>query len=1098
MYIILTKKIWTPTRFIAKLLLIMRLTTFILIVGILQVSAAGFAQKITLNEKNTPLAKVFEKISAQSGLDFLAPASILKGSKPVSLSVNNLELKEVLQKLFAGSQFEYKIAEKSIVISRKQPSFLEKLKENIDDVFQTRIDVRGRVLDSLGGPLQGASIRVKRTGKVVNSNATGEFTIPGLEEIDVLQVSYIGYKIQEVKVTTEPMKIWLKASNEKLDEVMVIGYGNTTRRLSTGSTGKVSGEDITKQPVSNPILAMEGRVPGLFITQNAGFSGANVSVVIRGQNSLDFNNAAPLYIIDGVPFESKPIAETSRAKTFSAVGSFSPLNSINPADILSIDVLKDADATAIYGSRGANGVILITTRKGDTGDTQVSFNISHGFGKITNNIELLTTQEYLKLRQQAFDNDHVVATAANAPELKVWDQNAYTNFPDLLIGKTAQQTTAGLSISGGNAYNKFLFGGNLRKESTVFNSKTADKAAQFRMSAQHKSSNNRFTADVAVFYNLDNNTIPNYGLSLTNYGMPPNYPIYKADGTLNWEAGFTNPLAGFNNMKSLKTSNLNANTTLQYNILPGLDLKAMGGYNLINVEGSEINPASAQNPAFDPFPLIFQYTNYVRTYIAEPQLTYKIASGKNKINLLLGGTWQQTETVQPYFIVATFNDIKLVNSLGAQDFLSKSSDYSDYRYASVFGRAEYSWDGRFLLSANIRRDGSSRFGTNNRFGTFGSIAGAWIFSQENFIREQLPWLSFGKLRASYGTIGNDKIAEYAYQANYGASIDYGASTTLAPRRIANPYLQWEKTKKMDIAAEFGFLKDRILFSATYYRGRVSNLLGDISLPDQTGFASYIANLDALIQNKGFEFELNTINMAGDDFRWTSSFNLTIPENKLLKFPDLANSSSYANRYVEGESLNLRTVYRSEGIVDGIARAKDMNGDGVVSEGIFANGKGDQIVYGSNDPKLYGGFNNSFKYKRFQLDVFFQGIKRTATRGDLNFSAYPGLSYNIPKSMLGVGLKPSYTYGTPATDAYSFFTGSDMAVEDASFIRLKNVALSYNVPSSFTKKLGMSSLRIFTQGQNLLTITNYKGLDPETLSTQVPPLKMFTAGISATF
>ena len=1080
-------------KYTSKIWLIMRLTTVILIATLMQVSAAGFAQRITLKEHKTPLENVLQKIRVQSGYDFLFDRKVITKIKMVNIAVTNVSLHDALNSLLTGLPLTYTIDGKTVLIKRKEEGLLENFVRYLE-----LINVKGTVLDEKGLPLPGASIRVKGTSKFTVSNFQGAFELPDVDENETMQISYVGYEPVEVKAKSNLGTISLKLIDSKLDEVMVIGYGTTTRRLSTGSTGQVTGDVITKQPVFNPILAMAGRVAGLAINQSAGYAGANVSVVIRGQHSLDASNAGPLYIIDGVPFESRPISETAGAKSFGATGGFSPLNNINPSDILSIDVLKDADATSIYGSRGGNGVILITTRKGTAGDTKVSLDISHGFGKVTNKIELLNTQEYLDLRRQAFKNDNITPTTGNAPALLTWDQNAYTNFPDLLIGKTSQQTTAGISISGGDTYNQFIFGGNLRKESTVFNSKSADKAAQFRLSSQHKSKNKRFSADVSVFYNVDNNTIPNYGMNFSNYGMPPNYPLYKPDGSLFWAAGFTNPLAAFKTTKSLKTSNFNANTTLRYTILPGLDIKATGGYNMINVEGSEINPPEAQNPASFIFPTIFLNNNYIRTYIVEPQLNYKIARGKSKFNILLGGTWQQTESVQPYWMFATFTDVKLVNSLGALDVLAKSSGYSDYRYSSGFGRVEYNWNDKFLLSGNIRRDGSSRFGPNNRLGTFGSVAGAWIFSQESFIKAKLPWLSHGNLRMSYGSVGNDKIPEYDYQSNYGSSIEYGPNTTLTPRRIANPYLRWEQTRKLDIAADFGFIKDRILFAATYYRNRVGNLLGTIALPDQTGFSSYRANLDALLQNKGVELELNTVNIANQAFRWTSSFNLTIPQNKLIKFPDLSSSQDYANRFIVGESINVRALYRSTGFVNGIATVEDVNGDGVITPGFNANGQGDRIAYGSPDPKYYGGFNNSFTYKNFQLDVFFQGIKQTATRGDLNFGSYPGSSYNIPRSMLDIGFIPSSSSGTAASNAYSFYTGSDSAVEDASFIRLKNVALTYNVPSKFGKKLGMTGLQIFSQGQNLLTITNYKGLDPETLTTQVPPLKMFTAGIRATF
>lgn len=1074
----------------------MRLTTFILFTAILQAGAAGYAQKITLNERNAPLMKVFDKISKQSGLDFLVPASLLKESKPVNLRADNMELTQVLDQLLKDSPFSFKIAQKSVVVSRKEPSLMDKLRNLTKEAFTADIEVHGRVLDSLSGPLAGASVRVKRTGKIVTTNSNGEFVLQGLQESDVLEVSYIGYLLKAVPVRPELMLIRLEAGTTKLDEVMVMAYSNTTRRLSTGSSSQVKGADLTKQPVSNAIVAMEGRVPGLFITQTAGYAGANASVTIRGRNSINplAGSSAPLYIVDGVPFGSNPVEKSIGG--FNPALDFSPLNTINPAEIESIDVLKDADATAIYGSRGANGVILITTKKGRAGRTDVNVDFSQGFGEAGNFVEMLGTSEYLNIRRQAFANDNITPTAANAPDLVTWDQNAYTEFSKLLIGNTSHQTNAGISISGGSAYTQFTLGGTFRKESTVYYSQSGDQAVQLRLSVQHKSTNSRFATSASVSYNMDNNKVPNYNMNLANYGLPPNYPLYNLDGSLYFGPGYTSPLSAFNATKGLKSANLNATVSIRYTILPGLDIKANGGYNLIDVKGTMISPASASNPAFNALPQVTLNNNYIRTYLAEPQITYQLATGKSKLNLIAGGTWQQTETVQPFWILGNYSNINLVNSLNAISLIAKSSDYADFRYVSVFSRAEYNWDDKYLISANIRRDGSSKFGVNNRFGNFGSAAAAWIFSKENFVTENLPWLSFGKIRASYGTVGNDKIRDYGYQSSFSASAPYGPQNSLSPSRISNPYLKWEQTKKLDIALDLGFLRDRILFSTVYYLNRSNDLLGDVPLPDQAGFSYYTANFDATVQNRGLEFELNTVNMDNGKFRWTSSFNLTIPENKLVSFPGLS-ASTYNNQYVVGESLNLRTVFQSAGIVNGIATVVDVNGDGVITNGINANGKGDYIVYGNNDPEYYGGINNTFTYKGFQLDVFFQGVSQTATRGDLNFGTYPGTGYNLPKSMANTGLKYSSNTSTAAGSKYFYYTNSDLAVESANFLRLRNVSLAYNVPAAFSKKIGMSSLQLYARGQNLLTFTGYKGLDPETLSNQVPPLKMFVAGFRIT-
>ncbi|MEJ2883601.1 SusC/RagA family TonB-linked outer membrane protein [Pedobacter sp. GR22-6] len=1063
----------------------MRLIIVLLSTAILQVSASSYGQSVTLKHKNASLARIFTEIRKQTGYDFFYSDQMISASNKITIDLKNASLKQALEQIFANQPLSFELAEKTVIVTPKQTSLLDRL----SNLFNN-IQVSGRVLNKDGLPLQGVTIFVKGSNQSVYSNATGYFSLRNVDEQSVVVFRSVGFLTRELNAQADMGNVILEISNSKLDEVMVVAYGTSSKRLATGSISSVSAEDIVKQPISNPILTLAGRTPGLFISQSAGYAGATYSASIRGQTSLGFNASTPLYIVDGIPFGDKPVEQT--AGGFGILG-FSPLNNISPDEIESISVLKDADATAIYGSRGANGVILITTKKGRPGKTSVNVDVNTGFSTVTNKLEMLGTEQYLDIRRQAFANDNVVPTAANAPDLQTWDQSAYTNYPELLTGRTAHQTKAAFHVSGGDVANQFLFGGNYRRESTVLRASTADEAFQFHSNMQHKSLDNKFTASVSVSYNMDNNAIPNYSLSNQNYALPPNYPLYNPNGTLYFGPGFTSPLAAFNSTSSLKSTNFISSAAFRYHILPGLTLKADLGYNHNNVFASTISPAEAFNPLTN-----FQQTsnlsnNYVKTLIAEPQITYMKSWGRGKLNALMGGSWQQTQSVQPYFLIGTFANKQLATSLSALTLLAKSSGYTDYKYDSGFARVEYDWDGKYLFSGNVRRDGSSRFGDQEPFGTFGSAALGWIFSKEQLITEQFSFLSFGKLRASYGAIGSDKsLVDYAYLSTYFAGQAYGPVSSLTPSRILNPYLKWEVTKKLDVALELGFFKDRIFISGNYYSNRSSDLLASKPLPAQTGFNQVSGNIPAVVQNKGVEFELSTTNIQTDAVVWRSSFNFTIPRNKLLSFPDLKNSS-YANTYVEGKSLNLRTVYHSTGIVNGIPTAQDINGDGQITGGL----NGDQIVSGSSDPKFYGGFSNTLSYKGLQLDILFQFTSRTAQRGDLSFFTYPGRASNIPVSMLDIPLKYSATSGSQALNSYFYYAGSDAAIESASFLRLKNVALSYVFPASITRALKLSGMQVYVHGQNLLTFTKYKGLDPETLGTTIPTLKMVVSGIKFT-
>ncbi len=1085
-----------------KAVRVMQLTSILLLGACLQVTAAVRAQTVSFSGKDVPLEKVFVSVEKQTGYVFFFDEAILAEAKPVTIQASRMPLDVFLNTVLKEEGLKFSFQNKTIVISRRPPDPAPAAPPK-DASSEPPSDLHGRVTDSAGNPLAGASVVVKGTKQVFSTNDRGDFILKGVTGTAVVVVSYIGFESKEVTLSGKEaftVGIQLRHNNSPLDDVMVIGYGTTTRRLSTGSVSKVSTEQIEEQPVSNPILALEGSVPGLFITQTAGYEGANMTVTIRGQNSLNsttpLNSSAPLYVIDGIPFGSTPVEQSAGA--YGGGFGFSPLNTISPADIESISILKDADATAIYGSRGANGVILITTKKGKNGNTKLSVDLSGGDGKVTRLMPMMNTAQYLNVRKQAFANDGVTPTVANAPDLMLWSQTANTNFPKLLIGNTAHQSNAALSLSGGDAFTQILFSGSYHRESTVFDTKTADDIVQFHLNMQHKSHDNRFGTTVSVNYNVGDNTVPNYSLSVSNYSLPPNYPLYNPNGSLYFGPGYTNPLAAFNSNYNLQNTNLLANAGFHYMILPGLDFKVNGGYNLIDTKAVVITPTSANNPLYNEPSLSQLGDNYIKTYIAEPTLDYTYVLGKGKLTALVGGTYQETQTVQPYFELGIYTNPALATSLGALNVLFEESGYSDYKYASGYGRLGFEWDNKYLISGNIRRDASSRFGADREFGNFGSVAGAWVFSNESFSKELFPWLSFGKLKTSYGTIGNDMIADYLYEAVYNTiSPAYGSVFGIVPSNIANPNVQWEVTKKLDAAIELGFLKDRLFFSADLYRNRTGNLLAGSPLPTQAGFSSYVANLPALVQNKGIELELTSTNIKNGAFTWSTKFNLTIPQNKLLAFPNLVNST-YANTYVIGQSLNIIPAFHFTGFTNGIAQVEDVNKDGAITYGLAANGKGDQIIAGNTDPKFYGGISNTFKYKGFQLDFLFQVVKKRGYDGDVENTATPGQNSNLPESMLKIPFKYSTTFGSPANVAYSYYVGSDAAVGDASFIRLKNVSLVYNVPSTWIRHLKMQTLQAYLRGQNLLTITHYRGLDPETMGLSVPPLKMLIAGIRTTF
>ncbi|EDM35838.1 putative outer membrane protein [Pedobacter sp. BAL39] len=1070
----------------------------------LQVSAGTKAQKINLKRSSINIASIFKEVRRQTGYSVIWKSKELNASKRLSVAFVNASLAEVLRTCINDKNLEYLINEKTIIIKEKEPGIFDIFKTTISTAFD---DIQGRILDEQGKPLPGATITIKGTKQSVISQQNGTFRMLGVDKAAILVVSYTGYETIYVKASDHIRDIVMKTTNSELDQVQVIGYGTTTKRFNTGSVATVKGGDIQNQSVSSPLQALQGMVPGLFIQQGSGMPGASSQVALRGKNSIT-SGTVPLYIIDGVPFDGNPVEQSGDIYTSEqGNGSSDPLNAINPKDIESIEVLKDADATSIYGARGANGVIIITTKYAKSGATTLSGTVFTGMSKIRKYPSSLGTADYLALRKAAFANDNITPTAINAPDLVLWDQNGDTDYQKYLLGNTAPQTEANIALSGGNSNNGLYLSGSYRNEGTVYPADFGYRRGSLHGKAFHTSDNGKLRAEISTIYSSDLNRMPATDLTNTTTTYPNNYPLYNPDGTLYFHPAFsTNPIALLRNYGKNTSKTFVINAALQYNILSNLRLKVNVGQNSVSQDAIAIYPGSARNPSLGSISGGGgSYTNNTNnTYLAEPQLDYNTVLGKGKLNATLGGTYQFRENKQPYYVSAGMfsSDALLENYSSAGMIYYQTSSSSQYRFASVFGRAVYNWDSKYILSGTFRRDGSSRFGPGKQFGTFGSLGAAWLFTEEPFLKNT-EWLSFGKLRASYGTVGNDQIRNYGYLETYGSTgTPYGNNPGILPSGIANDDYSWETTRKMELALELGFFNDKLMLNTAWFRNRSGNLLSYYPLSGQTGFTGYTANLDALVQNEGWEFELRATPINKNSFSWNAAFNISTSVNKLLAYPGLS-GSSYASRYAIGYSLNSMTLYQFAGFENGIAQVADLDGDGQISPGLKVNGMGDYIIAGSTDPKFYGGFSNNFKVGNFQLDVFMNFVKKDG----LSPTSFPGLIANQIEGVMDRRFTPSTSTGSASYASYeNYYVNSSAKVVDASFIRLRNVTLSYNLPEKWISKANIRNCRIFATGQNLLTITSYKGFDPETLQYNpvgfpmplpapvFPPLLAITGGI----
>ncbi|SHH92617.1 TonB-linked outer membrane protein, SusC/RagA family [Flavobacterium sp. CF108] len=961
--------------------------------------------------------------------------------------------------------------------------------------------IQGTITDGIN-PLPGVTIAVKnKTNSTAISDYSGQYSLSASPQ-DTLIVSFIGFKTVLVPVNGRTkVDVQLIYDTTTLQEVRVnAGYYSVKESERTGNIARITSKDIQTQPVTNVLAAMQGRMAGVSITQTTGVAGGGFDIKIRGQNSVRSTANAPLYIIDGVPYASDPIGYRQTSTIYPTATS--PLNSINPDNIESIEVLKDADATSIYGSRGANGVVLITTKKGKAGKTKFTITSSTGAGKVTKFMDLMNTGQYLAMRKQAFINDGIEYGETDYDINGTWDQNRNTNWQKELIGGTSQISDIQGAVSGGSEHTQFLLSGNYHDESVVYPGDFGYNKGGAQININHRSEDNKFRMNFSAVYNVQDNDQPAFDLTYYARTLAPNAPaLYNPDGSLNWEnETWENPLGNLNAQFKSKTKDLVANTVLSYELADNLTVKSSFGYTDLGTTETRTSPSSVYNPIYSVSSsrsTIYSNITNRSSWIAEPQINWEKDIAKGKFGILLGATFQNQSNKTLYQSGSGFSSNSLIYNLAAAKTLTVlQNDETQYKYQAFFGRLNYNWQQRYILNLTARRDGSSRFGPGNQFSTFGAIGAAWLFTNESFMKSS-TWLSFGKIRASYGTTGNDQIGDYQFLNTYTTTgISYNGSIGLQPSRLFNPNFGWEINKKLEFAMELGFLNDRIFTTASWYQNRSSNQLVGIPLPGTTGFTTIQANLDATVENSGLELTLRTVNFNKGNFQWTTNFNITFAQNKLVSFPGLE-SSTYKEQYRIGEPLNIALIYKYKGINSqtGVYEFEDPNNDGVIS---FPE---DRQITADLNPEYFGGIQNQLTYNRWSLDFLFQFVKQ---KNRLFPMGPAGMMSNqqsrISNSWQQAGDSSLYQinttgYNSDALTADFYYSESDAIIADASFIRLKNISLTYEVPLNLKE----TNCKIMLQGQNLLTFTKYKDGDPEfTTSGFLPPLKVITAGVQITF
>ena len=979
----------------------------------------------------------------------------------------------------------------------------------------------GKITNERGEPLSGVSI--VRTGGIrdagVLSDNKGYFVLTGVRTFHSISVTHIGYERQSISVKRKDnLTIVLKPSSTYLDQVVVQAYGTTNQRITTGNYSKVKASDISQQPIVNPLQILQGRVPGATVTNVSGHASASVKIEIRGRATIDPKKVAdPLYVIDGVPMTTLNLSNVETIAAGSAVsqgtlqaglsspaGGQSPFFNINPADIESIEVLKDADATAIYGSRGANGVILITTKKGKAGKTETELSVYSGLSKVSRFYSLLNTQQYVTLRKAALANDGLPIDIMTAPDLVAWDTARYTDWQRYAFGGTGKTLSAQLSMQGGNAQTSFRASAGYNYQRDITALAGGNHRGSMAMSVQHKTPNQKFSLDLSAQYSITKSDLI---YSAGGVLLPPNAPaVFDEKGNLNYAGwaplGNSFPFGSMWQPYEATSHLLNSNLVLSFVILKGLTARVNLGYNNAQNEQQHTIPIRSLNPDANARGSLSKGRSYFHNVITEPQLEYATFLSRGKFTALAGATYQQNRTTGLLTAGTNYTNDLLLGSINAAPTKQIIENAAEYKYAGAFMRLSYNWENQYIININSRRDGSSRFASGRQFGNFGSVGAAWVFTQMQALRNK-DWLSFGKLRASYGITGSDQIGDYAFQSlwEFGAAGQYGGQPPLYPIRFADSLLRWEENRKLEVGLQLGLLQDRINLQVAWYRNRCNNQLLSMPVATQSGFSSVITNMPANVQNTGIECNLDITIIKKQPWQLNTRFFIAANRNKLLSYPDF-DQSPYKSRFRIGQPLNLQRLLHFTGIdpQSGDYSFEDINRDGSITIDFTGNTVDDRGFIDMT-PRYEAGLTTDLTFRQWSLSVLFYHRKQKGFNA-LVGAEQPGSRTNQPASVMQYWQKPGdittigkpVNYPTNSSNQYAYY--SDARISDASFIRLQNLALSYSCPNTWLKRLHLSQLRFFVQGENLLLITDYKGSDPEIQQFgTLPRPAIITAGIS---
>lgn len=1088
---------------LSKIILVMKLTAILIIAAFTTVSAKTFSQVVSLKQRNTSVEKILRQIEKQTGYHFMYDKQDVSKASAINIDVTNVTITEALDKAFEGQPLTYKIFQETIVVKKKDADYAP--------LEFKAIDVTGTVTDAKG-PLPGVNVKLKgtTTGTVTDVNGTYKLTVP--DGTGTLVFSFIGYNQQEIAINNRTtIDVVLVEQPKALNEVVVVGYGTQKRVDLTGSVGSVSGRQLQDRPQTNLEQELAGKIAGVNVSTNSGAPGGATKIRIRGYSSIN-TNTDPLYVVDGVVWTEGG-------------------NSINPNDIESIDVLKDASSTAIYGTRGANGVILVTTKRGNKGgpSSGISYDSYVSVSKMARKIPVLNAQQFLAVEDQSYanikkydpvgwaagkyadDDPKVIRTALIG---KLFDSNLQplydVDWQDETT-RTAVSQNHNLAFTGSTEkLNYGLFLNYADDQGIIINSYLKRYNARLTFDNQIKS---WLKVGATLNYNAQDGRAQDNGTGGNNIPrmlieMIPIIPIKYPDGSYgkrtdypNMEGG-DNPVAQLNEINQLTRIRVfSGNGYLNFNLFPGLQFRSTLGV----TTSANYYPNSQTGLVGGATP----DQKYSSASISERNNTFwqwenhftydKTFNNIHRINVVAG--FERQNFKQTGFGASTSilsDNFYGYYNLGAGSVPGiPNSNYDAWQMQSFFGRVNYNYKEKYLLTVTGREDGSSRFGKNVKYGFFPSAALAWRASQEAFLKDNKT-ISDLKFRLSYGLTGNSEIGEYQSQARIETTnYVFGGAQTIGTRQttIGNEDLSWEKNSEIDFGVSLGLFNNRVTLEADAYLKKTQALLLNAPLPQTSGFGSVYKNIGKL-QNKGLEFTISTQNIKTDNFSWTSSFNISLLKSKIISLGTnnddiylspgflsdfnlmrvgLAPGSFYGYTVLGTWGTSEAAEAAKYNLLPGDLKIKDLNGDGKISAD-------DREVLGKSTPDGYGTFSNTLRYKNIDL-----GVELQFNYGNqvMNLTRHSGQdrtgqanSYaTVLNAWTPENQNTSIAENRPAYVRYQTEIYSTK-VENGSFIRGRAVTLGYNFSDNILKKLKMSRLRVYAQGQNLFLITKYTGYDPE--------------------